>query len=337
MADLTTKFMGITIKNPVIAGASSLTADIETIKELERHNAGAIVIKSLFEEQIQLEKYKFDEELHKNDERYAEMTSLHPPIEHAGPKEHLIWVKKATEKVDIPVIASLNANNFETWIEYAKELEKTGVHGLELNFYKIPENFNVSGEEIENNQIKILNAIKKKVSIPISIKLSPSYTNTLNIVKKMDEIGVNGFVLFNRFFQPDIDVYKEEHVYPFNLSRENDYRLSLRYSGLLYDKINADICASRGVFEGYDVIKLLLAGANCAQTVSALYKKRIKYLDEIIADIKSWMEEKNYKSIEEFRGKLSEKNVDDRYTYKRAQYVDLLMNPENLDINEPLV
>ncbi|TYB31857.1 MAG: dihydroorotate dehydrogenase-like protein [Candidatus Mcinerneyibacterium aminivorans] len=337
MADLSTKYMGINLKNPIIVGASSLTADLKTIKKIEESNAGAIVIKSLFEEQIQLERYKFDEELNKNNERYAEMTTLNPPLEHAGPKEHLMWVKKTVESIDIPVIASLNAVNYETWIEYSIELEKTGVNGLELNFYSIPKSFNLTGKEIENQQLKILNDIKKKVTIPVSVKLSSSYSNMLNIIKKMDNIGVNGFVLFNRFFQPDIDVYKEKHIFPFNLSRENDYRMSLRFAGLLYNRISADICSSRGIFGGYDIIKLLLSGSTCVQIVSALYKKDIKYINEMRKDINSWMEEKNYKKIEEFRGKLSNDEVDDKYTYKRAQYVDLLMNPEKLDVKEPLV
>jgi len=337
MLDLSTKYLGLKLKNPIIAGASGLTANMKKLKDIEKSGAGAVVIKSLFEEEIQLEKYKMEEELHKNDERHAEMTSIHPPVKHAGPREHLMWVKKAKEELNIPVIGSLNAVNEKTWISYAKKLEKTGIDALEINFYHTPESFLKKGGEIEAQQNKILKQIKKEIDIPVAVKLGNNYTNLLNIIKSFDKNGANGFVLFNRFFQPDIDIYKQEHVYPFNLSNKKDYRLALRFSGLLYDKIDADVCASQGIYSGADIVKLILAGANCVQLVSVLYKKDIKYIKTILKDIKNWMEDKKYSKIEDFKGKLSQEKTSDKYTYSRAQYVDLLLKPSKLKVDEPLV
>lgn len=200
MANLSTSYMGVELKNPLILGASNLVTKPDVIKQIEEAGIGAIVYRSLFEEQIQLENLQMDEELSEYENRNAEMTNLFPGLEHAGPKEHLYNVEKLVKSVDVPVFASLNAIYEPTWVEYAKELEKTGVAGLEINLYAVPGYFEVEGASIEDKQVQIVKAIKKVVSIPVSVKISLFYTNPLNFIKKIDEAGADGYVLFNRFF-----------------------------------------------------------------------------------------------------------------------------------------
>ncbi len=337
MADLSTTYMGVKLKNPIILGASNLVTKPEVIKELEAAGIAAIVYKSLFEEQIQLESLQFDEELNEYAERNAEMTRLFPDIEHAGPKEHLYNLKKLKQNSSVPVFASLNAIYEPTWVEYAKSLEDTGIDGLELNLYANPGYFEVEGSSIEDKQYQIVKSVKKAVKIPVSVKLSPFYTNTLNFIKKLDEAGVDGFVLFNRFFQPEIDIENEVFHYPWELTQSHDHQLSLRYAGLLHGNIEGDICASRGIYTSEDVIRLLLAGADVVQTVSAIYKNQPAVIASMLAEIQTWMDKKGYKKLDDFRGNLSRKTLKDPYTYQRAQYVDILMKSEEIFKKYPMV
>ncbi|HAJ95694.1 MAG TPA: dihydroorotate dehydrogenase [Actinobacteria bacterium] len=326
MTDLKTSYMGLKLKNPVIAGASNLMLDIDNIKRIEEAGAAAIIYKSLFEEQIQLEKLQLDEMVEEYSERNAEMITIFPRMEHAGPLEYLTSIKKAKKSISIPVIASLNAVNRNTWIEYAKKIEETGVDGIELNLFYIPHSAEKKGSSIENEQLDIIKTIIDDLSIPVSVKLSSFYSNLLNLINKIDNLGPGGFVLFNRLFQPDIDIDKQEQSLPLRLSDPGYSRLPLRFTGLIYDKIKADICSSSGIFDGSDVIKFVLAGADCIQCVSTLYKNGIGHITRMLEDIKSWMKEKDYRKLDEFRGILSMKNQKDPFAYKRAQYVDLLMN-----------
>ena len=337
MADLSTTYMGLKLKNPIILGASNLVDKADVIEQLEEAGIGAIVYKSLFEEQIQLESIQLDEELHEYENRNAEMTRLFPALEHAGPKEHLFNVKTLKNRVKVPVIASLNAIYETTWVEYARQLEQTGVDALEINLYAVPGYFEVDGDKIEDKQVQIVKSIKKAVKIPVSVKLSPFYTNTLNFIKKLDEAGADGYVLFNRFFQPEIDIEKELFHYPWSLTQAKDHQLALRFAGLLYGNIDASICASRGVSDAEDVIKLLLAGANVVQLVSAIYRNQAGYVTTMINDLTNWMNNKGYKSLDEFRGKLSRKNMADPFAYQRAQYVDILMKSEEIFKKYPMV
>jgi dihydroorotate dehydrogenase (fumarate) len=331
MNKLKTIYMGIELNNPIILGASNLVTDLDNLKKAEELGAAAIVYKSLFEEQIQLERFQLDERLTEFNDINAEMLSTHPNIEHAGPDEHLLNIRNAKESLSIPLIASLNAVNNDTWIKYARLLSETGVDGIELNFYQIPSDFDKDAKDIEDEQINILKEIKQNSSIPISVKLSPDYTNILNFIKKLDKTGVDAFVLFNSFFQPDIDVMNEKHIKTSHLSHEGDYKKSLRYAGLLFDNIKADICSSHGVFTGADIIKLLLSGASCVQVVSTIYKNGLTQISNIKRELEEWMDLKNYKSIDEFRGKLSKnKLTGNPFVYKRAQYVDLLLNSEEI-------
>lgn len=307
-----------------------MVTSTDNLKALEEAGAAAIVYKSLFEEQIQLESFEMESQMHEYNERHAEMVSLFPDIKHAGPQEHLVNLRKAKESVKIPLFASLNAIYKESWVEYAKLIQQTGVDGIELNFYFIPMNFEKDGKSIIKEQIEILVEVKKNVSIPVSVKLSPYYTNTLKVITEMDTAGADGFVLFNRMFEPEIDINTQEHFSPFNLSGENDYRLPLRYAGLLYGKVKASVCSSTGIYSGSDVIKMILAGADVVQVVSTLYKNKIPHLSVMLKEIEEWMNTKNYSSLKEFRGKLSEKNTVNPFTYKRAQYIDLLLRSGDL-------
>ena len=331
MVNLQTRYMGLELKNPIIVGANNMVTDIDKLKRIEKAGAAAIVYKSLFEEQIQLERFQLDEKLTEFNDLYAEMVTTHPHIEHAGPDEHLMNIRKARENLSIPLIASLNAINNDTWIQYARLLSETGVNGIELNFYQIPSDFNKDAKDIEDEQINIVKEIKQNISIPVCVKLSSDYTNILNFVKKLDLAGVDALVLFNSFFQPDIDVKSEKHIKSFNLSNKGDYKKSLRYAGLLFENIKADICSSHGIFSGTDVIKMILSGSSCVQVVSTLYKNGLSQIKIIKKELEEWMDTKNYKSINEFRGKLSKNKLSNNpFVYKRAQYVDLLLNSEEI-------
>ena len=337
MANLSTTYMGVQLKNPLILGASNLVTKPDVIKQIEEAGIGAIVYRSLFEEQVQLESLQMDEELTEYEERNAEMTTIFPDLEHAGPKEHLYNVEKLVKSVNVPVFASLNAIYEPTWVEYAKELEKTGVAGLEINLYAVPGYFEVTSESIEEKQVQIVKAVKKAVKIPVSVKISMFYTNPLNFIKKIDEAGADAYVLFNRFFQPEIDIDKEEYHYPWELSNPKDHMVSLRYAGLLYGNLEGSVCVSRGIYDANDVIKMILAGADVVQVVSTIYRNSPSIVSDILMDLNRWMDEKGYKSLEDFRGKLSRKNMKDPFAYQRAQYVDILMHSESIFKKYPMV
>lgn len=337
MADLSTTYMGIQLKNPIILGASNLVTRPDVVKELEEAGIAAIVYKSLFEEQIQLESFQLEEDINEYANRNSEMARLFPDIEHAGPREHIYNLKKLRQSTSLPVIASLNALYEPSWVEYAKLLEETGVDALELNLYATPGYFEIGGSSIEDKQYQIVKSVKKAINIPVSVKLSPYYTNTLNFIKKLDEAGVDGFVLFNRFFQPEIDIENETFHFPWELTQERDRHLSLRYTGLLYGNIEGSICASRGIYSAEDIIRVLLSGADVIQTVSAIYKNQPAFVATMLKELTAWMDKKGYKTLADFRGKLSRKNLKDPFMYQRAQYVDILMKSEEIFKKYPMV
>jgi dihydroorotate dehydrogenase (fumarate) len=330
MVDLKTNYLGIQLKNPIIIGASNLVSDTNHLKYLQEAGAAAIVFKSLFEEQIHLESLELEEEMTEYNDRHAEMVKLFPELHHAGPEEHLNNLRIAKETLSIPVIASLNATYKVSWLDYASEIEKTGVDAIELNFYTVPEKFEKDAYSIENSQIDIVASLRNRIKIPVSVKLSPYYANPLNVIKKMDKEGAQGFVLFNRLFQPDINIDKEQHIVPFNLSNEIDNRLSLRFAGLLYGNINASICANTGILTGADVIKMILAGSDCVQVVSSIYQNGASVIGTMLSDIEKWMKSKNYNSLADFKGKLSNKSINDPFVYRRAQYIDLLLKSDTI-------
>lgn len=330
MADLTTKYMGIELKNPIIIGSNNLVTDAKNAKSLEEAGASAIVYKSLFEEQIQLESYEMDMQMEAYNERNAEMTKLFPDLDHAGPQEYLLNLKKLKQSVDIPVFGSLNCVNNDTWVDWAKQIETTGVDGLELNFYHVPTDFTVDEGVIVQEQIDIAKSVVKALKIPVAVKLSPFYTNPLNLISRLDKVGVKSVVTFNSLFQPDIDINNQKLVYKYKFSNEEDSRLPLRYAGLLHGNIEADICSSRGIYYGSDIIKMILAGATTIQTVSAIYKLGFDVIGKMLEELESWMKTNNYKSLDEFRGRMSKKNIRSPFAYKRGQYIDILMRSENV-------
>jgi dihydroorotate dehydrogenase (fumarate) len=332
MADLKTHYMGLELKNPIIIGASNIATDIENLERLEKAGAGAVVYKSLFEEQIQLENLELYERITEYSERNAEMISLFP-VSTSGTSdimEHLVALKKAKESITVPLFASINAVLNETWVEYAKKIEETGVDGLELNFYSVPENEGADNEDIENKQINIMRDVKAAVNIPVSVKLSSFHTNPLKHISDLEIAGADAFVLFNRLFQPDIDIHTEEHHFPYTLSNSEDNRLPLRFAGLLYGNTNASICANTGIMNGSDVIKMILAGADCVQIVSTIYLNQIEVVGSMIKDIEKWMDSRGYVTIESFRGKLSKKNSENKLPYHRAQYMDFMMTTSQI-------
>jgi dihydroorotate dehydrogenase (fumarate) len=336
MANLHTTYMGIELKNPIIIGASNMVMDLKFAKKLEEAGAAALVYKSLFEEQVLFERIQLQNDLEAFNEMNAEMQRLFPEVEHAGPQEYLVNLKKLKESVNIPVFASLNCLHKETWVEYAQLIQETGVDGIELNFYAMPEEFDRDAKLIEDQQLETLFEVKKKLKIPVAVKLSPFYSNPLQVISRMDDEDIDAFVLFNRFFQPDIDLENMKLHFPYNLTPESDNRLTLRFAGLLYGNINADICANTGIFTANDVIKMLLAGASSVQVVSAVMKNGADHIKVMLEGIEKWMDAKGFGYIDQFQGKLARKSSKDPFAYKRAQYVDILLKSRDFYKTYPL-
>lgn len=332
MADLTTTYMGIDLKNPIIVGASDLVTDIENLRRIEKAGAAAIVYKSLFEEQIQLEDLELYERKNEYAERNAEMISLYPMSISGTPDilDHLNALKRAKDSIGIPLFASINAVLDETWIDYAKKIEETGVDGLELNFYSTPEKNDNEPGTIESRQLSTLRSIKAEVKIPVAVKLSSYHTNLLRHLGGLENEGADAFVLFNKLFQPDIDIHTQEHRFPWSLSNSEDNRLPLRFAGLLYGNTKSSVCANTGIMNGTDVIKMILAGADCVQIVSTLYLNQIGFISTMLEEVDKWMETMNYQTVDAFRGKLSKKNSENKLPYHRAQYMDFMMTTSQI-------
>ncbi len=336
--EMKTKYLGLELKNPVIVGASNLVTDVKMLQKLEKAGAAAIVYKSLFEEQVSLENLELNEKLTQYDERNAEMTSIFPhDMYEASPDEFLMHFKEAREALNIPLIASLNAVVDDVWYDWAQKLEKAGADAIELNFYNNTNEFDMEGRAIISEELDVIEGVKKAVNIPVSVKLSPFYTNPLYIFKEMDKKGVDGLVLFNRLFQPDVNIEIEKMHFPYNLSSPQDNRLAQRYAGMLYENINADLCANSGIFSGEDVIKMLLVGADVVQIVSTIYKNGPQQITKILEDMEIWMANKQYNNLDDFRGLLSMKNIKDPFAYRRAQYVDILMKSGEIFKQYPVI
>ncbi len=332
MANLRVKYMGLELKNPVIAGASNMVTNLDNLKRLEDAGAAAVVYKSLFEEQVQLKNLELSERITEYEYRNSEMLNLYPDINSGatGIEEHLFALKRAKEAVSIPVFASINAHNDDSWVEYSRKIEETGVDGIELNFYTTPEKVDNNYKEIEKSQLKIFKDVKKVVKIPVSVKLSPFYTNPIEFISNLDNAGADAVILFNRLFQPDIDIITEEHLFPYSLSHKEDNRLPLRFAGLLYGNMRASICTNSGILSGTDIIKMILAGADTVQIVSTLYLNQIEVIGSLLAELEKWMDGKGYNTIEDFKGKLSKKNSENKLPYHRVQYMDFMMTTSEI-------
>jgi len=318
MAELSTTYLGLALRNPFIVGASGYTANVDRIRELEQAGAGALVTASLFEEQIQYESYRLQEDLSRFDNLSQEVVDVFPQLKHAGAKEHLMWVRRTKEAVRIPVIASLNAVKADTWVRYAQELQDSGADALELNFYATPSDARSGAAEIEKEQLAIIRAVVKKVKVPVSVKLSPFYTNPLHFLKALGQEGVRGFVLFNRLFQPDLDAEREANRYNHSLSAEGEHLAALRFTALAYGNLEGDLCASGGIFTAADPAKLLLAGAACLQVVSALYRNKIAYLGTMVRELDAWLQARGYRDLDACRGRLSAGKNSDPGFYRRG-------------------
>lgn len=328
--DLSTNYLGLTLKNPVIAGASAMTSKKDLIQRIEAAGAGAVVAQSLFEEQVQLERFHMDEEAEAAAHRHPEMETVFPSAVEAGPQQHLAWLKDVKESIQIPFIGSINAVQEETWVEYARQVADTGVDALELNFYSGSRETEHTAAEIEDQQIRVVGQVCKAVSIPVSVKLSVFYTNPLQVIHRFMEAGAAGSVLFNAFFHPDFNIEDETNTLPLTFSKPQDVRLRLRFAGLLYDETDGSVCVSGGVHSAREVIKALLAGADATQMVSGLYLHKPEYIQTVVTELEKWMEQKGYKSLSDFRGKLSRKNNPDRWTYSRMQYASTLLKADPL-------
>jgi len=326
--NLSTTYGGLALKNPIVIGSSNIVTNPENLIKIEQAGAAAIVYKSLFEEQIELESFSIGQKMEAYQGWDAEHDSFFPPLKHAGPAEHLMNLKEAKRLLNIPLIGSLNCIHQETWVQFAREMELTGIDGLELNFYNNHLDFDTESAAIEADQVQILEKVRKAIKIPVFVKLSPFYSNALRLIRVLDGVGANGVILFNRLFQPDIDIEKSEHFYPYNFSSENDNRLALRYAGLLYKRIDASIVANTGILTGKDAVKMILAGADAVQVVSTIYKKGIHHITVMLEEIESWMKNHDYATLDSFRGQLAKENLADPFAYKRAQYVDILMKSD---------
>jgi dihydroorotate dehydrogenase (fumarate) len=326
MVDLTTSYLGLKLKNPLVPSASALSNKIDNIKKMEDAGASAIVLESLFEEQIRMDTEDFETGLEQGTESYAEALSYFPkPTEYRlGPEMYLEHVAKAKAAVGIPVIASLNGASVGGWTEYAKEIQKAGADALELNIYYIPTDMELTGGAVEQTYIDILKEVKKCVTLPVAVKLSPFFSNMGNMAKRLDDAGANALVLFNRFYQPDINLENLEVEHTILWSTPQARRLPLRWIAILYGRVKAQLAATSGIHNAQDVIKMLMAGASVVQLCSVLYKQGLDQIKNIEQDMVRWMEEHEYESVQQMQGSLSQKNCPDPSAFERAQYMRAL-------------
>lgn len=322
--DITTNYLGLQLRSPLVVGAAApLTEDLDNLKRMEDAGAAAVVLHSLFEEQLREERLELQHHLEYGTDSFAEALTYFPEPEvfHVGTSEYLQHISQAKRMVNIPIIASLNGSTIGGWTQYAKELETAGADALELNIYNIPTNIDMTGEQVEQNYISILQAVKSEVNIPVAIKLSPFFSNMANMSKKLVEAGANGLVLFNRFYQPDINIEELEVVINVLLSTPQAMRLPMRWIAILYGRLEVDFAATSGVQKGQDVIKMMMAGANVTQVVSALLRHGINHIKVIETEMINWMEEHEYESIAQMRGSMSQINCPDQSAFERAQYM----------------
>lgn len=324
--DLNTTYMGLQLKNPLIASSSPLCQDLDTIKSMEDAGAAGIVLHSLFEEQAQHEAGKLDENLLSGTESFDEAINYFPETDfyHLGPEEYLKHLQKAKAAVDIPVFGSLNGVSTGGWIDYAQRIEEAGASGLELNIYFLPTSHFVLGNQVEQLYITLVKEVVHHVSVPVAVKLSPYFSSLPNIMKRFDQAGASALVLFNRFYQPDIDV-DEMTVQPkLTLSTSAELALRIRWTSILSPILDADIAVTGGVHSSGDAIKSFLAGAKVAMMTSAILKNGPDYFSNVLKGVEEWMEKKEYDSISEFAGLLNHANIAEPAAYERANYIKIL-------------
>ena len=326
MPDLTTTYLGLQLRNPLVASASPLSKKVDTVRSLEDAGAAAVVMYSLFEEQITHESQELDHYLERGTHSYAESLSYFPDLGsyNLGSEPYLEHLHRVKRAVDIPVIGSLNGISSGGWVQYAQRIEQAGADALELNIYYLPTDPNLSGAELEEEYVKLVRDVRATVKIPIALKLSPFFTSLPHIAKRFVEAGANGLVLFNRFYQPDFDLEELEVIPNLELSTSHELRLPLRWIALLYGRIETDFALTSGVHTAQDVLKAVMAGASVAMTTSALLEYGIGRLTHILTDLQAWMEEHEYESVTSMKGSMSQRAVAEPAAFERANYMKAL-------------
>src|SRR6266700_1566185 len=300
--DLATTYLGMKLRTPLVPSASPLSEDLENIKRMEQAGASAVVLHSLFEDQ-------------------TEANAAAGPEFRVGPKAYLEHIRRAKSAVKIPIIGSLNCTTLGGWISYTRQITEAGADALELNIYRIPTQLNVTGSTIEETYIDIVRTVRAATKVPLAVKLSPYFSNFTNMAQSFDALGADGLVLFNRFYQPDIDLEKMEVAPNLTLSTPADMRLPLHWIGILYGRIRANLAATSGIYQAQDVIKLVMAGADVTMLCSALMRHGITHLQRIEMELVAWLEAHNHQSLGELKGRMSQKNCPDPSAFERAQYV----------------
>lgn len=324
--DLRTTYMGLQLKSPIVVSACTLSEEVNNIVQMEDAGAGAVVLFSLFEEQLKKEAAQYETIVSSTSNLFAEATDFFPDLDeyHRGSDQYLEIIRKAKEQVDIPVIASLNGITSEGWILYAQQMEEAGADGLEINIFLIPGDVHQSSSAVEHRYLNIIDEVKRTVKIPVAVKLNPYFSAMGNMAKRMQEYGANGLVLFNRFYQPDFDINKLTLLHNLQYSETNEIRLPLLWIAMLYGRVPVSLAATTGVQSSVEVIKYLLAGADIAMTASALYKNGISYLQTMNQELEAWMLSREFDSIDSFKGAMSQQHIADPTAYERANYIKIL-------------
>jgi len=324
--NLTTTYLGLRLKNPLLPAAGPLAENVSTVRQMEDAGAAAVVLHSLFEEQIRHEAEELDHFLAYGTESFAESLTYFPEVSEyrLGPEEYLAHLAKLKEAVNIPVIASLNGATIGGWVDYAKQVEQAGADALELNIYLIAADPKLSSTDLERRYLEILQAVRGVVKIPIAVKLSPFFSTLASMARRLDEAGADGLVLFNRFYQPDIDLETLEVVPNLVLSGPFEMRLPLRWIAILYGRVECSLAGNRGISTGEDVIKMVMAGADVAQVCSVLLREGVGHLTVMLNDAQRWMAEHEYESVAQMKGSMSQKSCADPTAFERANYVKVL-------------
>lgn len=322
MTDLSTNYLGLNLKSPVIVGSSGLTNSVEKIEKIEKYGAGAAVLKSIFEEEIAFEYEDIIKDASSRTNVDMEQFDYYD-FHLRGKKlsQYIDLIKGAKSSVSIPIIASINCVYSHEWVAFAEQIQEAGADAIELNMFFLPSDFKRDSQEQDQMYFEIVEKLLKAVSIPVSLKISYYFSNLGNMIQKLSESGVSGIVLFNRFFSPDIDIEKLKVKPSFVFSSPSELSQSLRWIAIMAQRVKCDLASSTGVHDGDSVIKQILAGAQAVQMVSALYKNKLEYLQEVTDTLTKWMEINNFNSLQDFRGKLSQSNADDPAVYERVQFM----------------